>query len=410
MSVEATLPLFVINLDRSADRLSRFMADNALPGLAITRFPAVDGSKLDRAQLVATKVITDDLIYSDNAVACSLSHLQCWQKVIDLGRAAVICEDDAVLRHDFVELHRRFETALDGADLIYWSYNFGLHMAYEQPGLGVVTVIPDNQYLDDEENVATFKANRTPTNLFRPRRLWGMACYSITPKGARKLLDLVLPLRNGQVDVVCRTGLALETVNRGWVSMCLDADLGLVHAREMDTWIAVPPVAVHRTDKSNVSTIDDGDETARFRRPEIDSNGNIRCFVPLESPSARALLDTALALQELKGFDRAVTYFDAAIRLAPKAAELHFNKGNALISLKRYEAAVASFDDAIALEPDHAAAFNNRGVALATIGRLEEAIASYDRTLALNPGLSEAKDNRDRLLTRMTSSPLSSPS
>ena len=37
----------------------------------------------------------------------------------------------------------------------------------------------------------------TPTTLYRPKRIWGLACYTITPKGAEKLLKIVLPLRNG---------------------------------------------------------------------------------------------------------------------------------------------------------------------------------------------------------------------
>ena len=90
MSTEQKLPVFVINLDRSPERLTRFLSDNSLPGIAIERVAAVDGSALDRRQLIADRVITDSLIYSNNAVACALSHLQSWQKVIELGQPAVI--------------------------------------------------------------------------------------------------------------------------------------------------------------------------------------------------------------------------------------------------------------------------------------------------------------------------------
>src|SRR5262249_27267324 len=129
MATEHKLPVFVVNLDRSPERLGRFLADNnSLPGIAIERFAAVDGRALDRRQLIADKVITDSLIYSDNAVACALSHLRCWQKVIELGQSVVICEDDVVLRHDFAEVHRKLLAPHPDVDIVYWSYSFGLHL------------------------------------------------------------------------------------------------------------------------------------------------------------------------------------------------------------------------------------------------------------------------------------------
>ena len=108
MSVEGKLRVYLINLDRSRDRLERFMADNAMPDLEIVRFPAVDGSKLDRTDLVSRGVIAGDLLYSNNAVACSLSHLAIWRQIIADGRPAVVCEDDAILRKDFAKVHAHF--------------------------------------------------------------------------------------------------------------------------------------------------------------------------------------------------------------------------------------------------------------------------------------------------------------
>src|SRR5258707_1743817 len=198
MSAEGKLRVFVISLDRSPERLKRFLADNTMPDLELVRVRAVDGQKLDRGDLVSRKIITSDLIYSTNAVACSLSHIAVWRQVIADGQPAVVCEDDAILRKDFAEVHKHFSPVVEQCDVVYWGYNFGLHMIYEVPGLGEFTAVTDEKYLNTEERVAQFQAARGPTTLFRPQRIWGTACYTVTPKGAEKLLKLVLPLRNGK--------------------------------------------------------------------------------------------------------------------------------------------------------------------------------------------------------------------
>src|SRR5262249_50228012 len=81
----------------------------------------------------------------------------------------------------------------------------------------------------------------------------------------------------------------------------------------------------------------------------------------------------------------AVRQIDVALRINPKAARAHNNRGIALQELKRLDEALASYDKAIALKPDYAEAFSNRGNVLRELKRLDEALASYDRALAVKP-------------------------
>ena len=96
-----------------------------------------------------------------------------------------------------------------------------------------------------------------------------------------------------------------------------------------------------------------------------------------------------------------VRQIDLALKINPKAAYAHNNRGLALQKLKRLDDALASYDKAIALKPDSAEAFNNRGVALQELKRLEEALASYDRALAVKPDYAEAFDNRGNALQEL---------
>src|SRR5690349_7204818 len=99
----------------------------------------------------------------------------------------------------------------------------------------------------------------TPTTLYRPKRIWGLACYTITPKGAEKLLKILLPLRNGKNDVTFRSGLCVDPVSCSFPNMSLDTDVGQIHIDKIMARVVVPPIAVHRV-LDNVSTIDFGRE------------------------------------------------------------------------------------------------------------------------------------------------------
>jgi tetratricopeptide (TPR) repeat protein len=61
--------------------------------------------------------------------------------------------------------------------------------------------------------------------------------------------------------------------------------------------------------------------------------------------------------------DRASADFDEAIRLDPKFALVHYNRGWAYNSKGNYDRAIADFNEAIRLDPKDAAAYSNRGAA-----------------------------------------------
>jgi protein O-GlcNAc transferase len=97
----------------------------------------------------------------------------------------------------------------------------------------------------------------------------------------------------------------------------------------------------------------------------------------------------------------AVRQIDVALKVNPKVASAHNNRGNALQGLERLDEALESYDRAIALEPDYAEAFNNRGNALQRLKRPDESVASYDKALALRPDYAEAFINRGNALQQL---------
>ncbi|WP_114965143.1 glycosyltransferase family 25 protein [Alkalilacustris brevis] len=104
----ADLPVWLINLDRSPDRLSRMDAGLRAQGLAYERLPAIDG----KAEFDRLLPRVDRAAYERNMgqtllpgkVGCYFSHLAAWERLVDSGKPmALILEDDVVFHEDFRE-------------------------------------------------------------------------------------------------------------------------------------------------------------------------------------------------------------------------------------------------------------------------------------------------------------------
>src|SRR6516162_1117897 len=137
------------------------------------------------------------------------------------------------------------------------------------------------------------------------------------------------------------------------------------------------------------------------RGSHAESVRQIDVALKINPKAAPAHNNRGIALQKLKRLDDALASYDKAIALKPDYAEAFNNRGLALQELKRLDDALASYDKAIALKPDSAEAFNNRGNALQELKRLDDALASYDKAIALKPDYAEAFNNRGLALREL---------
>lgn len=95
-------PAFVINLDRSVERMRLFTQEVERVGLSFIRQPAIDGQTIERAtsQLcdAATIVKACDADLSDGELGCYLSHIALWQTALSPDTPWVlVLEDDATI-------------------------------------------------------------------------------------------------------------------------------------------------------------------------------------------------------------------------------------------------------------------------------------------------------------------------
>jgi tetratricopeptide (TPR) repeat protein len=112
--------------------------------------------------------------------------------------------------------------------------------------------------------------------------------------------------------------------------------------------------------------------------------------------SAKSLNDSGTTYA-LKGqYDRAIAYFDEAVKLDPKFALVFYNRGLTFKKKGDYDRAIADYGETIKLTPNAEAAFMGRGLAYMEKGQLDRAIADYDEAIKLNLQYAPCFYNRGR--------------
>lgn len=172
------LPVFLINLDRSPERLA-FMLDqwgafahDKVPTTHLERVAGVDGTENVPAWLAPEFPKNGPL--TPGRIGCYASHMVVAQQIIGRGLpCALVLEDDVTLDSDFVKVARRaVMESPAGWDIIHLSSHYKravVHVADIGPGRALV------------------RHTRLPVNT---------AAYLISNAGARKLIaprDRVLP-------------------------------------------------------------------------------------------------------------------------------------------------------------------------------------------------------------------------
>ncbi|MBB2191929.1 DUF707 domain-containing protein [Gluconacetobacter azotocaptans] len=238
----------LLNLERSPERLAAFRNDN--PACAyFTRTQAIDGKEVERKILADKHLMNPGLDYTDGAIGCALSHMAIWTEVINSQEPATVAEDDAVMRADFrSEQERLLAAAPPDWDLILWGFNTDAYVTFDlMPGVSRFT--GHLYHADIMGNLSSFKETKYKSELFPLVRAHGTICYSISPRGAERLLSHVVPLR--PMDVFY-PGLNRNKINTGIDDMMASVYDG------MKTYVCVPPIVVSKHDLPN-STVQTAD-------------------------------------------------------------------------------------------------------------------------------------------------------
>ena len=83
--------------------------------------------------------------------------------------------------------------------------------------------------------------------------------------------------------------------------------------------------------------------------------------------------------QNMAALDMVIADLDHVIKLSPKNAYAHYNKGNAYMLQTDYTSAISSYSTAIQLKPDFAEAYYNRGLLYLRLGNKNLGVADLSK-------------------------------
>jgi glycosyl transferase family 25 len=234
----------IVSLARnSTDRRRLFVEQN--PYLKYEFVDAVDGSQLTETDLSASHLFEDNLPWKPGAYGLAMTFHRLWTEIAAGDCLVTIAEDDAIFRPDFLDIVGSLlrNNARD-IDFLAWGYNFD-SIVNTSLFNGKVTVSITFDEVSLRASVDDFLADRAPVLFPNLRSCFGTCAYSISPSGARHLLDQCFPVRNEHA--------ALGFVNMGqrWdVSVeSMGIDVSMIRCYQgMRSYFSFPPLAITKNE------------------------------------------------------------------------------------------------------------------------------------------------------------------
>ncbi|MBR2123670.1 MAG: glycosyltransferase family 25 protein [Acetobacter sp.] len=237
----------LMNLNSATERLETFYRVNKhIEG--VERFSAIEGKGL-RSSLKESGLLLSgeaDERYTNGALGCALSHAEQWRRAVSSGEALTVIEDDAVFCKNFEEEHKRLlKTLPETWDFILWGYNLDVPLSYQVfPGSAYNVTLFEKTAL--QQNIDLWSNTCISGRVFKLFRTFGLFCYSVSPHGAKKLLEFCFPIRAMRVNV---PGYIDLQPNGG-----IDIAMSALYP-EIESYVCMPPLVVAPENKETSQTL-----------------------------------------------------------------------------------------------------------------------------------------------------------
>lgn len=225
--------LRVISLNDTRGRRDAFAAQN--PDLDFAFVDAVDGSALTDADIADSELFAPGLPYTRGAFGIAMTTHRLWTGIAAGDELVTIAEDDAIFRPDFHGAATHFlRDHAEHYDFVAWGYNFdsilrGTIFNNRTP----VTMRFDEAAL--AQAVDDFRSDCGPVLVMNLLEFYGICAYTISPAGARFLLDRCFPLKP---ETLFSHGLGRTLPNYG-IDVAMNKFYGAMRSAA-----AFPPLAV----------------------------------------------------------------------------------------------------------------------------------------------------------------------
>ena len=130
---------------------------------------------------------------------------------------------------------------------------------------------------------------------------------------------------------------------------------------------------------------------ARLKHGKGQSLAEWNAGIPKEwSDSAAGLYSTGISFYLAEKYEKALSYFEEAVKKKPDFADAHYFLGVTYVNLGRYQEAIQAFKQAIRIKPDFADAHYDLGFTYGKLGRYQEAIQAFKQAIRIEPDFAEA--------------------
>jgi GR25 family glycosyltransferase involved in LPS biosynthesis len=239
-------PCHVISLDRTPARYDAFLRNNRRAGLDFQRFPASDGSLTSEAEAVDSGLIKKGTTWRTPAtLGVAESHRRLWTHVLESGRAALIFEDDAYIRDDFLPAAQAALAAVAEWDIVLCSFNTDALVQFNLAGEFEFSALNSVRH-PTERQLEAFARSSPPTVLFPLRHAFGISGYFLSPAGAEKLLKRCFPMDNRMIE--------FKAAQNRFAAFSLDCMMNVFY-RVLAAYVFVAPLALPPNDW-RTSTVD----------------------------------------------------------------------------------------------------------------------------------------------------------
>jgi glycosyl transferase family 25 len=175
--------IYVVNLARSTDRRAHIHSQLAKVGIPYEIVDAIDGRELDLGDPEIAKLIDSSVLQQrtllPGEIACAMSHLRAYEKMIADGRDfALILEDDVVLPCDLSALVEAAARGLHGAEVVLLSFD---------SSHGTIQVS-----LEDVVELGSARTLALPIDV---DQILSAAAYLVTREACERMASMLLPVR-----------------------------------------------------------------------------------------------------------------------------------------------------------------------------------------------------------------------
>jgi GR25 family glycosyltransferase involved in LPS biosynthesis len=229
------MPIRVISLVRHAARRAEFQRRNA--HVEFSFFDAVDGRTLTVDDVRSSGLFTREVeaTYDAHGYGCAFSHWSLWTEAAAASEPLTILEDDVILRHDFEARQAEVLASLPADwDIVLWGWNFDsvLHVRPLDDVSPVVMLFDQKQL---RASIDSFQAQGTAVQALRLEKAFGLPAYTLSPRGAARLLEQCFPLKPLTVHI--------PVYNRRLLNVGVDVAANAVY-KDTSSWACFPPLAV----------------------------------------------------------------------------------------------------------------------------------------------------------------------